>query len=480
MLYFFLAIIVIVFLIGLVVIINTIRFKPNDDYKVFKEEVLFDKDKNIKTLQQMIKCKTVSNIDNDVSVEKEFIKFEEVLFQNFPNVFNKCKYIKVSDKSMLLYLKGKTECKNIVLMAHYDVVPADNSTWSADPFSGYNDGTSIWGRGCIDTKGTLNGILNALENLLIDGYIPNNNLYLAFGGNEEINGDGALKIVEYFKKNNIKIDMVLDEGGAVVEGVFPKVKEKCAVVGIAEKGMLNIRLEAVENGGHASSPKRNGAIIRLAKSITKLEKKSFKYRLNYPAKEMFNTLGKYSSFFYRIIFSNLCLFNGVLNLICKKSGGEMNALVRTTCAFTQMEGSKAKNVLPDKASIICNLRIICGENTDSVFEYVKKVVRKYNINVIRLDGMDPSDISKTNSEEWNALKNTILETWDNTIVTPYLMIACSDSKHYSGFCENVYRFSPMTLSNEERAMIHGIDERIPIDTLNKVTEFYIRLIKKIC
>lgn len=461
-----------------VVLIRTIRFKPNFEGKSIKEDVYYDKEKAVKSLQEMIKCKTVSNLNPELEDYNEFLKFEELLVKLFPNIHKFCSFKKVGRKSLLYKWEGESSKEPIVLMAHYDVVPVNIEGWEKDPFGGIIENDILWGRGTLDTKGTLNGVLNAVEALIQEGYKPKNDIYLAFGGDEEVNGSGAIEIIEYFKANDIKPGMVVDEGGAVVEKVFPGVKEKCAVVGIAEKGMLNVKMEVNTNGGHASSPKPNGAIAMLSKACINIERHPFKCRLSIPAKEMFNTLGRHSTFVYRMIFANLWLFKGVLNKICIKSGGELNALMRTTCALTQMEGSKAINVLPPKASVSCNLRLMCGETMDSAEAYLKKVVNNDKIKISILSGMNPSSISETDCKDWKILKKAIASTWDNTIVTPYLMIACSDSRHYSGFCDHVYRFSAMHLSTEERGYIHGNNERIPLETICKTVEFYIRLIKQ--
>ena len=461
-----------------IVLIRTIRFKPNFEGKSIKEDVSYDKEKAIKSLQEMIKCRTVSNLDPMLEDYNEFLKFEKLLEELFPNVYKVCTFTKVGRKSLLYKWDGETSENPVVLMAHYDVVPVNEEGWEKDPFSGEIEDNILWGRGTLDTKGTLNGVLNAAETLIQEGYQPKNDIYFAFGGDEEVNGNGAVEIIEYFKANGIKPGMVVDEGGAVVEKVFPGVKEKCAVVGIAEKGMLNVRMEVSTNGGHASSPKPNGAIAMLSKACINIEKKPFKCKLSIPAKQMFDTLGRYSTFVYRMIFANLWLFKGVLNKICIKSGGELNALMRTTCALTQMEGSKAINVLPPKASVSCNLRLMCGDTMESAEAYLNKVINNENIKITKLSGINPSSISETNCNDWKVLKKAISTTWDNTIVTPYLMIACSDSRHYSGFCDHVYRFSAMHLSSEERGYIHGNNERIPLETICKTVEFYIRLIKQ--
>ena len=201
-------------------------------------------------------------------------------------------------------------------------------------------------------------------------------------------------------------------------------------------------------------------------------------RLSKPAKELFDTLGRRSTFLYRLIFANLGLFKGLLDKICKKSGGELNALMRTTVAFTQMSGSKGMNVLPPHAEMVANLRIMCGENVQSCVDYLKKTIGDDAIKTEVVYGMDPSNVSETKGEAWEMMKRAVSQTWKDTLVAPYLMLACSDSRHYGEISDHVYRFSAMALSKEERASIHGNDEKIPTEKIVRTVHFYLRLLSQ--
>jgi carboxypeptidase PM20D1 len=194
---------------------------------------------------------------------------------------------------------------------------------------------------------------------------------------------------------------------------------------------------------------------------------------------MFDTLGRHSTFVYKMIFSNLWLFSGVLNMICKKSGGEINALVRTTVAFTQATGSSAPNVIPPEASIVSNIRLNPMDSSRSALEYLKKTVNDPDVEVRMISGMNPSVTSEVGTHGWNMLCEAVAESWQGAIVAPYLMFACSDSRHWGRISNKVYRFSAMALTSEERATIHGNNERVKVETVAKTVEFYIRLIKKL-
>jgi carboxypeptidase PM20D1 len=282
--------------------------------------------------------------------------------------------------------------------------------------------------------------------------------------------------VDYLEANGIVPGIVIDEGGAVVENVFPGVTQPCAMVGIAEKGMLNLSFSVTTGGGHASSPPPHTPVGVLSAACVRLENHPFPMHMTPPALQMFDTLARRSTFLYRLIFANLAVFRPLLDLICRKNGGEMNALVRTTVAFTQMEGSKGMNVLPAKASMLANLRLMHGDTVDSALARIRRTVNDERVTVSVVNGNDPSRISRTDCEAWESLRAAISATWPEAVVTPYLMMACSDSRHYGRISDRVYRFSPMTMNKEERGSIHGNDERVPVSTIEKSVEFYLRIL----
>lgn len=461
-----------------VLIIRTLLFTPKSNVTAEQNEITFDKDRAVKTLQALIKFKTVSYFEKDKEDPTQFTGFIDALPKLFPNVFSVCQQTKLEDRGLLIHWKGKNSGEPTVLMSHYDVVPAEEENWDKPPFDGIIEDGVLWGRGTLDTKVTLNAALFAADTLIAQGFIPENDIYFAFSGNEEVNGNGAVNIVEYFKEHNIHPSMVIDEGGAVVQNVFPGVKGSCGLIGIAEKGMMNVRYTANSMGGHASAPKPNTPIIRLSKACLNIEENPFKMYLTKPVLKMFDTLGRHSNFLYRMIFANLWLFKGVLNSIAKKSGGEMNALLRTTVAFTQCKGSSAPNVIPPSASVVSNMRLNPSDTTDSALAYLKKTVKVENINIEKLSGIEPSSISETDCIQWDKIASAVACTWEGCIVSPYLMVQCSDSRHYNGFCNHVYRFSAMDLTGEERSTIHGNNEGIRLETLHRSVEFYIRLINK--
>ena len=364
------------------------------------------------------------------------------------------------------------------MMAHYDVVPVNEDSWDKPPFAGIIEDGILWGRGTLDTKVTFNGVLSGANALIADGFVPENDIYFAFSGGEEVNGMGAVNIVNYFKENGIQPALVVDEGGAVVENVFPGVKAPCGMIGIAEKGMMNVQYTARSNGGHASAPSPKTPITTLANACRRIVKHPFKMHITKPAAEMFDTLGRHSSFVFRLLFANLWLFRPVLNLYTKLTGGEINALVRTTTAFTMMEGSNARNVIPAEASLVSNMRLNPADCVASATDYLKRTVKDDAVEITVLESFEPSPISETGCESWDKVAAAVAETWPGCIVSPYLMVQCSDSRHYRDLSNHVYRFSAMDMTAEERRSIHGNNEKIRLESIGRAVEFYIRLMRK--
>lgn len=462
----------------LVLVIRALTFNPKKVIQEEREDISFDGDRTVECLGELVKCKTVSYRDHSLEDDAEFEKLINKLPSLYPNVHKVCSFQRFEDRGILFHWKGKEEGEPAVLMAHYDVVPVDEKNWDNPPFDALIIDDVMWGRGTLDTKVTFNGILSAAETLIKDGFTPKHDMYFAFSGGEEINGDGALNIVKYFKEKGITPSFVLDEGGAVVENVFPGVKSQCGLIGIAEKGQINAKFTIQSNGGHASSPPPHTPIGLLSKACLDLENHPLKKHYTKPVLDMFDTLGRHSSFVYKLIFGNLWLFSGLLDSICKKSGGELNALVRTTIAFTQMTGSAAPNVLPSEATMVANLRLNPEDSVEKTLNELKRKINNDKIEISTINSFEPSPISRTDCEGWKIISNAVSSTWEGCLVSPYLMVQCSDSRHYALISDKVYRFSAMHLSAEERKMIHGNNERIPLDTIKKAVEFFIRVEKK--
>ena len=472
------AIVGVFLLLLIVLLIRAAAFKPKIQKETEREEICFDQEAAVKALQQLVRCKTVSCNDPSMEDDAEFCKLIDLLPGLYPKVFEICSFRQLPDRALLLCWPGKSHDAPSVMMAHYDVVSVNEASWDKPPFEGIIEDGVLWGRGTLDTKVTFNGALSAANHLIGEGFVPENDVYFAFSGGEEINGKGAVNIVDWFIENSIQPALVVDEGGAVVENVFPGVKQPCGMIGIAEKGMMNVQYTVHSGGGHASAPLPKTPITTLAKACRNIVQKPFKMHLTKPAAEMFDTLGRYSGFGLKLVVANLWLVKPVLDLICRLSGGEMNALVRTTTAFTQMQGSAGRNVLPAEAHLISNMRLNPADTVESATTYLKKIVGDDSVEVTVLESFQPSPISETNCPAWDKVAQAVSHTWPGCIVTPYLMVQCSDSRHYGKLSNHVYRFSAMDMTAEERRSIHGNNEKIRLESIARAVEFYIRLMKQ--
>lgn len=460
-----------------VLLIRTARFTPRAGAAVVVGDEPFDTDRAVEALRALVRCRTVSYRDASLEDDAEFDKLIDLLPQLYPHVFATCTLERLPDRALLFHWRGREAGDPTVLMAHYDVVPVDEAGWDKPPFDAILEDGVVWGRGTLDTKVTVNGVLFAADHLIAAGFVPQRDIYFAFSGGEEINGAGAPNIVDYFETAGITPALVLDEGGAVVENVFPGVAAPCGMIGIAEKGMMDVEYAAVSSGGHASAPKPRAPIDRLARAISRVLDRPFPAHLTAPVLAMFDTLGRHSSFVFRLIFANMWLFSGVIDLICRSSGGELNALVRTTVAFTQMQGSAASNVIPPRAAVVSNIRLNPADTMEGGLDYLRRVVADDSVEVTALRGMNPSRISRIDCEGYERVASAVASTWRGCITTPYLMMQCSDSRHYGRISDRVYRFSAMDLTSEERATIHGHNERIRVETIAHAVEFYIRLMR---
>ncbi|MBF0672620.1 MAG: M20/M25/M40 family metallo-hydrolase [Salinibacterium sp.] len=434
-------------------------------------------------LQSLIRIPTVSRLDAAEVDWEQFRRLIDALPGMYPLAHEYLDRELVAGHSMLYRWAGLEEGAPSVLMAHYDVVAASDEGWRHPPFSGeiVEEGGQrlIWGRGTLDDKGSMVAILEAVEGALAEGFRPLHDIYLCFGHNEETAGDGAARVVDLLESRGVRPRLVSDEGGAVVEGIFPGVDDPIAVVGVAEKGIMSLVLTVEQQGGHASTPPRLAATARLARAIVALNKRPFRAGFTPTNLEMIRTLGAHARNPLRFAFTNLWLTKPLLLLLFKRLSDETAAIVRTTQVVTQLDGAMASNALAERATATVNIRIAIGS---SVAEAVEHVRRAINDPLVRLEvhgPSEPSPVSPTSGAAWQAVKDSIEETYPGTIVTPYVMLGASDSRHFTRISDHVYRFSPFEMSKEERGTLHAKNERMRVDTFLRGIEFYRRLIARL-
>ena len=458
--------------------VRTVRFAPPEEEPRSIETVDIDFDAALNCLQQLIRCRTVSYYDHTLEDDAEFEKLVGLLPELYPHVFEACTLTRFEDRALLFRWPGREPGNPSVLMAHYDVVPVDESLWEHDPFAAEVIDGVLWGRGALDTKVTFNGAMFGAETLISRGFVPKHDVYLAFSGCEEISGPGAAHIVDWFIEQGLTPEMVLDEGGAVVQDVFPGLERPCGLIGIAEKGMMDVRLSVESNGGHASAPKPHSPIVALAEAVDAVESDPMQIKLSEPVRKMFDTLGRHTGMPYRTLFSTIDAFTPALDILTRKTGGNLNALLRTTIAFTQMQGSNAPNVIPPVASIVANIRINPEDTMEDVLAHLEDAIDDPDVKVEVIEGWNPSPVSRTDCEGYERVASAVADTWTDCVVSPYVMVQCSDARHWGKLSDRVYRFCGYDVTAEELATIHGNNERIRLETLRRNVEFFIRVLRQ--
>lgn len=433
-------------------------------------------------LAEAIRFKTVTDVGLKQVDYAAFRGLHEFLQKAFPLVHSQLEKKVINQYGLVYIWKGSDpSLKPAMLIGHQDVVPAHEENWKYPPFSGAIEEGYIWGRGTLDDKSCLLGILEALEHLLREGYRPSRSIYLVSGFDEEVGGsEGAGKIADYFREEGIRFEYVLDEGMLVTIGATPGYADWTALIGLAEKGYVSLELSTEQKGGHASSPPPQTTVGILSAAIVKLQDNPFPMRFTTPMKSMFATLGPELKMPNKLIFANLWLFGP---LIMKRMAATAAAAsLRTTTAPTMFSGSPQDNVLPMRATAVINFRILQGDTTQSVIDRVTRVINDPRIKITPLynNFFEPSPVSTADTWVYKTLCRTIRETLGNIIVIPMLVPARTDSIYFAGMSDHCYRFLPVRVPNDEISSVHGYNERISVNNYAEMINFYIRLVHNTC
>ncbi len=465
-----------------VTLIRAVRFTSRQITVSPADALPLDIDKIADRLARAIQYKTISDRASSPSAAEEFKRFHAFLANSFPLVHAHLRKETVGENSLLFtWSGGDASLKPILLLGHMDVVPVDPGTasdWSYPPFSGRIADGYIWGRGAMDDKVTVLGILEAAEYLLAKGFKPRRTLYFAFGHDEEIGGsNGAAKIAALLKARNIDFDYVLDEGGNILDGIIPNATMPVALIGIAEKGYVSLELTVKTPGGHASTPPNKTAIGILSSAIARLERMPFPTRISVPLRQMFAFLGPEMPWPNKFVFANLWLFGPLIQRQFAQSP-LTNAAIRTTLAATVFRSGTQENILPTTATAVVNARILPGDTVSAVIEHARHVVDNDQVKIRTLDTpVEPSPISNPQSAAFERLHRTIKETAPGILVAPSLLIASTDSHHYAALSQNIFRFLPITVRPEDARRFHGLNERISITDYERCVRFFVQLMR---
>ncbi len=430
-------------------------------------------------LGTLVRIPTVSSRVADEVDHEAFELFAKTLQELYPRVFATLEVERVSRHAILARWPGAAAERPVVLMAHQDVVPVVADDWHGDPFSGEVRDGAVWGRGTLDDKGALVVLLEAVESLVAEGFTPRQDVWLSLGDDEEIAGSSAIAAVDRLRERGVVPWLVLDEGGAVISGAFPGVEQPVAVVGTTEKGILDVEISSQADGGHASTPMRGGATWRLARAITRIEEHPFPASLPAPAREMIDTLGRYASGPLRSALAYAEPLAPLLAQVFTRISPETNAMVRTTVVATQLAGSPGANVVAASARANLNVRIAPGESVSSVVAHLRRAIDDDEVDLRIVASDEPSPISPSDGPQFEAVRDAVGAAYPDAVVTPYVMLAASDARHFTQIAEHVYRFSPFAMSREQRESIHGVDEHVSVDALGRGVVFFRALIRSL-
>lgn len=440
----------------------------------------FDTSTAIERFAGAIRIRTVSQPEQapDLAALKVF---HDYLEQQFPAVSAQLRREAVGQGALLYTWAGHDPgLPPAVLMGHMDVVPAgDESAWTQPPFSGSVQDSAIWGRGTLDDKINVLGILEAAEALLAEGYLPQRTLIFAFGGDEENGGEyGARAIAALLARRGVEPLLVLDEGGTLSRGLVPGVAGDVALIGIAEKGYASARLTARSAGGHASMPPAEMAIGILAKALTALQEHPMPARLTPVSQQMFDAIAPAMSFPERVVVTNRWLSTPLL-IAMLEGAPSSAAMLRTTTALTMFEAGIKDNVLPDTASAVVNFRLLPGDSAEALMAHIHDTIDDQRVAVQWLQAPnEASPISPTQGPAWEILSRSIAQSLPEAVISPYLMLGASDATHFTGLTPAVYRYSPIVLTPQSLDRIHGVDERIAVDNYLDAVRFYAQFMRE--
>ena len=436
-------------------------------------------------LQALIRIPTVSHRDPDRVDTAAFDLFVSEHERLFPLLHEHLDLTRISTHGLLFHWRGSApedDQRPVVLMAHLDVVPVEGA-WQHDAFGGDvvdHDGVQvIWGRGSLDDKGCLVGICEAVEELLGTGFTPAQDIWLSFGCDEEVMGIAAREAVAELERRGVRPWFVLDEGGAIAGEAFPGVAAPVGVVGVTEKGATSIELRVEGRGGHASTPAKMGPTARIARAITRLDRSSMAASLPAPTIELFRRLAPHAPLPLRPLLANADRLKPALTRALLLAGPETAAMTRTTFAITTLSGSPAINVIAATAKAGVNIRVMVGDTVSDVFAHVRKVIDddQVHLDVIEEDAASP--VSPVDDDAFRLLEATISEVFPDAVPAPYVMMAATDSRHFTAISERVYRFAPFRMTKAQRESIHSYDEHLGVEAFLDGVTWYRRLIEQV-
>ncbi len=434
-------------------------------------------------LAAVIRKQTISSLDPQQVDGQAFLGLHRALEAMYPRVHATLEKRVVNEYSLVYTWQGrKPDLKPVLLAAHLDVVPVEAAgldEWTYPPFSGQIADGYVWGRGTLDIKNQAIAVLEAVENLLKDGYRPQRTVILAFGHDEEVSGQqGAGTIAQMLADAGVHLEAVLDEGGGVMQGLLPGVRAPVAMVGTAEKGYLSLELCAQGEPGHSSMPPEHTAIGILGAALARLEASPMPARLDAITPTL-DQVGGLMPFSMQLLLANRWLFGGAIRKRLA-ANPRTNATIRTTQAITMISGGVKDNLLPREARAVVNFRLLPGDTVAGVCAHVRRALADERVTFQPMEGAgvrEASSVSSSEAQAYADLSRAIRQIFADTAVSPYLVLGATDARYYTAICDNVYRFSPLRMTSEDLGLVHGTNERISIEGLGRMVQFFGQLIR---
>ena len=470
-----------VLLLVLVLAVNTARH-PSRQIRVDPPPAIaVDADGAAARLAGALRCATVTGLPETDATDQAFAQLREHLRASFPRAHGALAPQRVGGRSLLYTWPGTDpSLRPIMILAHMDVVPiapGSEGDWQHPPFAGVIADGFVWGRGAWDDKGNLIATLEAAELLLAEGFRPRRTVYIASGADEELGGaEGARRIAERLRERGVRLEYLLDEGLIITEGVFPHLDSPLALIGVAEKGYVSVKLHLEGTPGHASMPPARTPIGIMSAALARLEQQPMPASIDGAVRDMMQIVGPETKGIDRIALANLWLFEPII-ISRLQQQPSTNAMLRTTTAPTMFHAGNKENVLPSDVEATVNFRLLPGTSIADVLAHVRKTIADDRIEVgttpIRAE---PSGVARADVPAYAAIERSVRQVFPDTVVAPGLMIGATDARHFAEVAENVYRFSPIRAKPEDLARFHGTNERISVANLADMVRFYRQLI----
>jgi carboxypeptidase PM20D1 len=436
-------------------------------------------DPAVAKLQALVRIPSVSDRDPDRVDTAAFDRLLAELEQQFPLLHAHLDLTRVGSHGLLFHWPGASDARPVVLMAHLDVVPVDESApWQHPPFSAEIHDGAIWGRGTLDDKGCAAAICEAVERLLTDDHVPAQDVWLSFGCDEEVSGTAAEQAVDALVRRDVRPWFVLDEGGAVALDAFPGVHRPVAAIGVAEKGTTSVELRVEGRGGHASTPARNAPTVKLARAITRIDRHPMPARVPETTVELMQRLSPHLPRPLRPVMARADRVRPLLTRALTLAGPEAAAMARSTFAVTTLEGSKALNVIATTATAGVNIRVLPGDTVDDVLAHLHHVIGDDDVRVTVVERGEASPTSPTD-DAFDLLTSVITEHFADAVPVPYVQTGATDSRHFTRICDRVYRFAPFRMTKAQRQAVHSYDEHLDVASFLAGIDWYRRLIERL-